>query len=476
MAGHDDQGGAVLREARRFQTRFRRALVLRGAAMGALIGSIGAGLLSLAGRFLDLPQTAADRGLFLLVLTALTAAGAGFAAARRTPPLSACLAALDAAGRAGGLMMSIGLPGAEAWHPIPPPSPRVIWRSPRIAGGLALSAAFCLLTAILPQRLFVGLVAGGRPTVAAVTEHLAARIAQIEEEHLLPEQSVAAVSNQLAAISQTGDVADPARTLEALDHIAEELTRAADAQAGAQAEEQAALQSAVALAEQLAARLDGAPQADTLAATAAEALAKYLASAPIPAALASNLLAAALAPGGLSPESLRDLAGLLREAGALNESRLARLGELKLGEASTARRSSSGSCTNAAACAGALARLLDADGPAAEAAASLAALCAAPGTPGAGGVTRGRGDAALTWTDPSTTENAAFKKESLASRMPAADQARLEGLSAAAPEVPAAPAATGGGVLAHAAAARGAAPQAPVLPRHRETVGRFFEP
>ena len=205
-------------------------------------------------------------------------------------------------------------------------------------------------------------------------------------------------------------------------------------------------------------------------------MAQYLASAPIPATLASNLLAAALAPGGLSPESLRDLAGLLREAGALNESRLARLGDLKLGEASTSPRSSSGSCTNAAACAGALARLLDADGPAAEAAASLSALCAAPGAPGAGGVSRGRGDAALTWTDPSTTENAAFKKESLASRMPSADQARLEGLSIAAPDVSAAPTATGAGALAHAAAARGAAPQAPVLPRHREAVERFFEP
>jgi hypothetical protein len=60
--------------------------------------------------------------------------------------------------------------------------------------------------------------------------------------------------------------------------------------------------------------------------------------------------------------------------------------------------------------------------------------------------------------------------------MPDADQARLEGLSAAAPEVAAAPAATGAGALAHAAPARGAAPQAPVLPRHREAVGRFFEP
>ena len=67
------------------------------------------------------------------------------------------------------------------------------------------------------------------------------------------------------------------------------------------------------------------------------------------------------------------------------------------------------------------------------AAACLAALC---NTPGSGVISRGRGDAPLTWTDPSSREGAAFKDEALnPSHLPAADQARMEGLSAAAPEV-----------------------------------------
>ena len=472
MVGGNDNRKSVLNEAGRFRSRFRRALVFRGAALGALAGSSAAGLLTLAGRFLGLPQAAADRGLLLAAVTGGSAVIAGLAAMRRTPPLPACLAALDAAGRAGGLVMSVGLAGADAWNPAVPQPPRVVWRSPRVTGGLALSSVFCLLVALLPQRLFIGLAGGGRPTVAAVIEQTAARVARIEAECLLPEQTAAAISNQLAEISQTGDAADPARTLDALDHIAEELTRAADAQADALAEEQNALQAATALAEQLAAHLDSGPLADTLATTAAEALAQMLSQSPIPASLASNLLAAALGPDGLSAAGLQDMATLLREAGAMNEARLARLGELQRVEASACRRSD-GSCTNAVACSGALARLLDEEGPAAEAAACLAAICAAPGS---GGISRGRGDAPLTWTDPSTREHAAFKETVLSGRMPRADEARLEGLSAAVPDVPDAPAATAAGALSTHAAAQGTTPQVIVLPRHRETVARFFEP
>ncbi len=460
---------SVTHTARRFRARLRRALLGRGAVAGASAGAAAAGLLMLAGRFIALPRQASDRLALAAAVTAL-AAGIGAARAmRRTPALPACLAALDAAARAGGLVMSASLPGAAAWRPPAPPLPRVVWREPRLAGGLALALTFVLLTALLPQRFFVGAAAPTVPPVAALVERTAARIADIEEEQLLPAQAVAALSNQVALAAASGDASDPARTLEALDHVAEELARAAEEQAAALAAEQETLQAALALAEQLASRLDEAPLDGALGAAAAEALARFLSQAPLTPALASNLLTTARLPPGLTPAALRDLAGMLRDAGALNEARLVRLADLELVKASACR---GGSCTNAADCASALARLLDGEGKAAEAAAALAALCAGPG---AGGISRGRGDAPLTWTDPATREHVAFKDEAVASgRHPAADTARLAGLSAAAPEVPAAPTAVNPGALGPAAAPRGAVPQAPLLPRHREAVARFF--
>jgi hypothetical protein len=92
-------------------------------------------------------------------------------------------------------------------------------------------------------------------------------------------------------------------------------------------------------------------------------------------------------------------------------------------------------------------------------------------------VSRGRGDALLTWTEPSTKTGVTFKDAVLKPQggLPGLEQTRLEGVSAAAPTVPERTGPAPAGALAEAAAARGAAPpQSAVLPRHREAVKRYF--
>ena len=330
---------------------------------------------------------------------------------------------------------------------------------------------FGLTTLLLPARFFAGTPRPATQGLGALVGELAERVSQAESENLLPEPLVAALSNQLKRIEAGGDAADPARTLEALDHIEEELSKSADAQAEKLAAEQTALQAALALAEQMASSLDAAPPTDAQANAAAEAFSQLLAQAPLAPALASNLLAVVAGTNGLTTASLEQLAAQLREAGMCREAQLKRLGELRLVDASACR--GGGSCTNAQACAAALTQMIEGSGHDAEAAACLAALC---NTPGAGGLSRGRGDAPLTWTDPASREGAAFKDEALnPAHLPAADQARLEGLSATAPEVADTPAPATTGALNASAPASGGAPQAPILPRHRETVTRFFK-
>ena len=280
------------------------------------------------------------------------------------------------------------------------------------------------------------------------------------------------MSNELARLERTGDASDPARVLEALDHIAEELRRTAEEKAGALADERADLQAAQALAEMLAESLEqgrGATPASPFG-KAGEALAQFLAGARLSPPLMSNLLSLASSPGGLTPDALRELYERLKRADALSAEQLAKLSAMRLVDASACR---GGSCTNGAACGEALARLLSEDGPASDAAQALVAMCSQPGS---GGVSRGRGDAMLTWTDPSTRENASFKEQAVApGRLPGLDQSRLQGLSAASPEVPAAAAGTSPGALATEGAANGSTAQAVILPRHREAVKRFFQ-
>lgn len=96
---------------------------------------------------------------------------------------------------------------------------------------------------------------------------------------------------------------------------------------------------------------------------------------------------------------------------------------------------------------------------------------------GKGGVTRGRGDAPLTWKDPTAQENIDFSEKVLTpSAFNGLADSELKGFSAAAPglndtgqsgdtgQVLKAQKQTGGGAAKHT-----------VLPRHRRVVERYFE-
>lgn len=455
--------------ARRFHSRVMRVLALRGASRGVLCGLLAAGLCGLAVRFIVPGLSQLALGAAMACFAACAGCVAAAVAVRSGPPHESCLAALDAASGAGGLFMSGMLPGAESWLPPVAVMPHVVWRAQRLAGGVAVAALFCLSVATLPRSLFVR-AQGERLAIASLIEQTGASVAQLEEQRLLPPQVAVALSNELARLEQTGDASDPARVLEALDHIAEELQRMAQEKAETLTGERADMQAAQAMVELLSEAMgkDTAP-ADAFAG-ANELLSQYVSSARLPPSTQSNLLALALSGKEVSPASLKEISELLKRGEALSAEQVAKLCEMKLADASACQ--GGGSCTNGAACEAALARLLSEEGASSEAALALVALCAKPGS---GGVSRGRGDAMLTWTDASTLENASFKEQTLRpGRLPRLEQSRLEGVSAATPEVPETAASVAPGALGAEGASCGVTPQAVLLPRHRETVKRFF--
>ena len=93
---------------------------------------------------------------------------------------------------------------------------------------------------------------------------------------------------------------------------------------------------------------------------------------------------------------------------------------------------------------------------------------------GKGGVDRGRGDAPMTWTDPSSGKGAKFKEQVLPSSMSSLKDSQLVGRSTGAPEIDKSGAQKSGG-LKGAAAGGGSAFTQTVLPRHRGAVNRYFE-
>jgi len=458
-----------------FHARIRHILFLRGAAFGLLWGLFGSGLCAMGMRFLDADLSRSLLFFFVSGAALLVAFLAGIIAVQRLPAHSKCMTAVDEASLAGGLFMSANLQGAEAWKTPPPVVPTVTWQDRRLRGGLALALLFCLVVIALPRKVFVNPLSV-KASLASVVNEVAEKAALLEAEELLPPQQAAALSNELAKISETGDASDPARVMEALDHLQNEMQRLAEEKAESLSGEQSELQAAMALVSMLSEQLENKSSPANPMNGAQQALEQFLANANLNSALASNLLATIQQAGALSPATLQELAKLMKEAGAMNEGKLMKLSEMQLVELQEGEGSEgegSGSCTNAAACAAALSEMLGKEGQASEAAACLIAM--AGNMPGSGGVSRGRGDAMLTWTDPSTKENVTFKEEVLRpGRRPDPKQAKLEGVSAAAPEVSSAAAAVTSGALATDHAAHGTTPQNIILPRHKEAVKRFF--
>lgn len=104
-----------------------------------------------------------------------------------------------------------------------------------------------------------------------------------------------------------------------------------------------------------------------------------------------------------------------------------------------------------------------------------AAANAGNGAPGSGGITRGRGDADLTWQNPRNTDNASIQSHTLPpATLAAMKDSQQIGLSAGAPQQEETESSTGG-ALDTTAAGGGEANTAVILPAHRAVVERYFQ-
>ncbi len=439
-----------------------RGLVLLGFLWGTVVLALRAGV-------------GVPRGVLLWGLAGALpiAAAALILGLRRRPARRSVLALLDRHGDGGGLMMATGEVELGGWRgrigeaSVPAVAGSYRWGS---LGAAVVFVAAAFLLPVVPAGL-----AAERPLeIGEEIARLSERIELLEQEGLLEEEQAERFDSELESLQEEASGEDPAATWEALDHLQEMTDSTAAEVAEAALAEGEQLAAAAAVAEALAEAGDEAG-GERLAEAMTE-LSALTARAAVDSRLLDDTLAGELgaAAGGESLD-LGELQGALGRGQGDLSGKLDRLyagGLIDLETLLAAKKSlQDGNLED-------LAEFLDDNGL--EAASSFC-RGGRPGAgsgsgPGRGGVSRGRGDAAMTWKDPSSPEGARWRPQVLdPSSLAALHQSHLLGLTTADPTdlEPGAPAATAG--VDPAVVDGGGATTHTLLPRHRGAVRRYFD-
>ncbi len=452
---------------REFAGRLAFLLMFRSAVRYATVWLLGVGVAVLVARVTGLVATHwLIGGLIGLIPVVGVAAWLEW---QRRPQLATVRAAMDRHNHSGGLLMAAAQADVSAWQngaqPVPP---TVRWNSGRPITLFAAAALFLGASMLMPERFVVG--AAQRPLdVGKLVTELTEQITALEEEKVLKEDKALELKKELARLGKESAAKDPAKTWESLDHL-----KQANADLAKQAAEEAIQKTdAMKQAETLAAALGLLPDsASSLLERAMQDLASLLQQAKLEqgllaAKLPEELLKAAK-EGKLNPEQLKELMKALQANKDKLGECLNKLANLKLIDPKLLEAcKNAGQCPNPAGLAAFLA----------ENGANLdSVLLVVQSYAGQGGVDRGRGDAPLTWTDPSDESGMKFKDTALPmGQLNGLKDAQLVGISRSAPEVTGDKESAQSGALVGAEAGGGAANVQQLLPRHKGAVQRFFK-
>lgn len=374
-------------------------------------------------------------------------------------------AAYDNLNQCGGLVMAAETADLKGWEDsMPQPHiPQLRWKSGRSMGLFGLSAVFVAVALLLPERM-TALAGPKQLEIGQLVNELRAEVQTLKEEKILEPEKAEDTEKQLAKLQEKSSAVDPNKTWEALDHIKE-----ANSDLARQAAEEAVTKTKnLTEAEALAGALKMAMELG-LGEETVTRVAQDLAS-----MLAAARLEEGLLDGAIPPELLKQLESMkspalekLLSAIQFNKNSLGKtvtnLANLRLIDPKTLSQ-----CKNAGQCP-------NPDGLAAFLCQNTnASFCSAAVSYCRGGINRGRGDAPMTWKDESSDQGAKFKEEALPSSDRLSD-AQFVGVSRTAPELSGDDVTAGHGALANASASGGSAHSQVVLPRHKQTVQRFFK-
>ncbi len=397
----------------------------------------------------------------------------------RQPDSKQLRAAFDRQNQAGGLVMAAAEVDTRSWEAKAGSFmlPSVQWNSGRVWAGILLATVFLMTTLLVPVK-YASLFSDPPLEISQQVDQLHEQIDVLESEYILPENEAEAKREELDRIAEQASGFNPSKTWEALDqllHTNEQLAQeeAEDALSKLKAINEATLlgkalemlpkglkdQKAMEeglkqmgnLMQQLAkaGALDPENLPPELKKAMAEAM-KQLVKGEGPDAQQLKQLLEALEN---NQDQLKDLAKLLGQKGLIPPN-LA--DQFKPGQGGIDP--------------GPLAELLrQHQGDFQELLQELGGELG-----GNGGINRGPGHAPLLYGNNSSEEGSEFKEQKLGLSVPL-EQAKLAGVTITAPKVTGGEAILGKGALNTAQAGGGNALSAPVLPRHRGAVQRFFQ-
>ena len=391
-------------------------------------------------------------------------------ARRNVPSSTAVRALLDKRARCGGLLMAAEVADIGDWEQqIPPPGlPLLRLRNPRAWAFFGAAAAFVLVSFLIPQRL-AGLPLPHELEVSREVEKIAAQVEALKEEEIVESARAEELKERLEQIREEASGEDPVKTWEALDHL-ENLAATAAQKA---AEEALAQTEELARAETLAEALTKGDADSQLMTEAMKELSGMVQDALDESGSLKRRLSwdtqNACQAGSLKMAQLSDVLHALRLSKAELLDKLGNLSDAGLIDAKILKE-----CEWLAECdSGDLLAFLEENMGECDLCELLALW--QQSVPGKGGVSRGRGDAPMTFGQSSSEEGVEFKELTLPPASVAAlKESHLVGVSTAAPSVDTSTEAAKPGALADAAAGGGAARTQTILPRHRGAVRRYF--
>jgi len=391
---------------------------------------------------------------------------------KRIPSWSSLNALLDSQNNCGGLLMASDEVDLGFWQARlgSLDAPVLRWRAGKRAAVFTLAAMFVVVSFIVPQRYMK--IASARPlNIGMDVEKLGEQIETLKQEKIVSEEKADEYEQKLEQLKDKASGYDPVKTWEALDHIQQNAKNEAEEAAMSALSQTEAVTKAAGLAEGL---YEGGSEIKSNvyseAVSELSAMVKGLLSENehLRNSLDPNLLNAC-EQGELSSEQLKQLAEALKANKLELSANLRKLCEANLADLKNLKMCERlGQCDVAG-----LKAFLCQDANSMCIGDALSMCC---GNPGRGGISRGRGDAAMTWTEGSSEEDAKFKEQVLpAASLAALKESMTIGVTVEAPTVEDGAASLSGDVLGQAEAGGGEAFRRTILPRHKGAVKRYFE-
>jgi hypothetical protein len=393
-------------------------------------------------------------------------------ALRETPSRKVLCALLDEQNRCGGLLMAADEVNLGSWQNRIPPinTPVLKWHNSSSLGLFAAAVAFVIISFLVPQR-YVNITTARHMNIGEDIEKLQQQITVLEEENIIAEETAQQLEQKLDQLREAASGRDPVKTWEALDHLQQSMKKQADEATTSALRQTENLARAETLGQGLV--NDGAELDANLLSEAMSELTAMVQSLSSENDLLKNALSSdclkACQQSNLSAEQLKELLQALKSSKADISNCLKRLCDAELIDVGTLKLCEKlGRCNSEG-----LIAFLNENASCMGMCDALSAHCQCPGK---GGITRGRADAPMTWTDGSTEQDAAFKEQVLPpASLEALKESLMVGVSADAPLVEESSETSGAGVLESAAAGSGEAFTHTILPRHKGAVRRYFD-